>query len=187
MKILKTTINITALLAITAFGLYVGVIGFIREDLKERVNAAELLPKEQVKTDEGNTYRNLEMANAMEEFNELARKYGDWITDMPELAMLFITAIAFGLLGGVTKSVYQLTKKEIDFDDFNVLLNPFFGLLMGLLTLGLSYLIPTIFASGENEIRRTTLICFALFAGLFSDQFIQNIEKRFSNILDKKK
>ncbi|MEP2773084.1 MAG: hypothetical protein ABJH05_13115 [Fulvivirga sp.] len=186
MKALKIVANITALLITSAFGLYVGVVGFIREDLKERVIAAELLPVEKVTID-GNTYRNQEMAEAMIEFNDLACTYGKWITDLPELAMLFITAIAFGLLGGVTKSVYQLSKNEIDFGDFHVLLNPFFGLLMGLLTLGLSYLIPTIFASGESEIRRTTLICFALFAGLFSDQFIQNIEKRFSKIIDTKK
>ncbi|MEM1407557.1 MAG: hypothetical protein AAGG59_12330 [Bacteroidota bacterium] len=181
---LKSILNIIVLLIITGLGLYIGTIGFIREDLKERIVKADQLPVDSVCI-EGTKYINLEKAEAILEFAELRSKYGDWVTDFPELAMLFITAIIFGGLGGVTRSVHMLAKKQLQSYDFNLLINPFLGVFMGLLTLGLSYLIPTIFSSDSTEIRRTTLICFALFAGLFSDQFIQSIEKRFLNLINK--
>jgi len=160
------------------------MVGFIREELKEKMAAADAMPEQKVII-KGRTYRNIKKAEVIDESKEIAKSYGKWVAEMPDLAMLFVTSIAFGALGGVTKSVYELSKKQLKYNDPNVLLNPFFGILMGLLTLGLSHLLPIMFSSGETEIRKTTLIFFALFAGLFSDQFISAAEKRFTNLINR--
>jgi len=184
--IIKQIINTLLLLAITAFCLVYGIVGFIAEDLKEQIKKAEGLPVQVVKID-GHTYSNLEKANALLEFKSLKETFGSWIADWPELGKLFITSLIFGALGGVIKTVLQLIRKELLFSDSNVLLFPFLGMLIGLLVLGISYVLPTLLTSSFTEIRKTSLIFFCLFSGLFSEEFISSIKNNFVKLLTTKK
>lgn len=179
-------INLFLLLSITGFCLVFGVVGFIAEDLKEQISDAKILPEEQVRY-HGQIYRNEEMASALLEFNSLKETFGCWIVDWPELGKLFITSLIFGALGGVTKTALLLIKKELLLSDINLLLYPFFGMLIGLLVLGLSYLVPIVLTSGFTEIRRTSLIFFCLFAGLFSEEFITGVKNQLGRFIQKRK
>jgi hypothetical protein len=173
------TINTILLIAITVVCFYFGVMGFVSEVLQEMLQSKST----QSVIVDGRTFSSDKKAQAIEEA-VILKKYGEWVFDLPELVKLFLTALSFGALGGVTKSTYKLNRKFIKYSDPNVLLNPFFGLLMGLLTLGLSYLIPTVLVSGDTEIRKTSLICFALFAGLFSEHFIKYVERKFVTLIE---
>lgn len=179
-------INLFLLLSITGFCLVFGVVGFIAEDLKEQIEHARTLKEDKV-IYHGQTYRNEEMASALLEFKTLKETFGNWVVDWPELGKLFITSLIFGALGGVTKTALLIIKKELLLSDINLLLYPFFGMLIGLLVLGLSYLVPIMLTSGFTEIRRTSLIFFCLFAGLFSEEFITGVKNQFVKVISSKK
>lgn len=179
-------INLFLLLSITGFCLVFGVVGFIAEDLKEQISDARVLPEDKVRY-HGQIYRNEEMASALLEFKTLKETFGTWVVDWPELGKLFITSLIFGALGGVTKTVLLMIKKDLLLSDINLLLYPFFGMLIGLLVLGLSYLVPIMLTRGFTEIRRTSLIFFCLFSGLFSEEFITGVKNQFVKVISFKK
>lgn len=57
--------------------------------------------------------------------------------------------------------------------------DPLFGALLGVLGLGVSYVLPSALVTGETELSPTSLLFFGLFSGVFAEELYLAIKRRF--------
>lgn len=105
-----------------------------------------------------------------------------FIDMFPSLLLLVITACSFGLLGGTIKIIRDTVFNSIPISETKYVLVPLLGLLSGLIIFALSYIIPIVLVSGENEVRKTTLMFLSLFAGIMVDKFYFWLETLFNKL-----
>lgn len=187
--------TIRYLLAYTSFvfwlilGLYFGLAGILYADLMEEKTSTI----QQQTTSEGDAvymydgvpFSSYEKAQ-MHQQEQDAQGLFKWFTYLPSKLILFITSMALGGLGGVIGMVKELALTKVKIVDLKPFWRPMLGALIGLLVLGLSYLLPVVLTTAtEVEIRSTTLIFVSMFAGLYARQFLQFLEARFSTYLNK--
>ncbi|TRX49696.1 hypothetical protein FNH22_26890 [Fulvivirga sp. M361] len=184
------------------FGLYFGLAGILYADLteeKEFIGGSNQVKKE-VQLPPGVTKGIDSLGNAYYEMNgvkftslekiklrgqeEAAESVFNWYKTLPNKLILFITSMALGGLGSLISLVKKLALENARIDDLRTFWHPMLGALIGIIVLGISYLIPIIITTeSEVEIRATTLIFLSMFAGMYSKEFLAFLESRFSNYL----
>lgn len=190
---MKTAINYAlAYLAFAfwlGFGLYFGLAGVLYTDLAEEKAAVitESLNAqgEKVFVYDGINFSSMEKARVYRD-EMAATGMFSWFRSLPSKLILFLTSMALGGLGGVIGVVKQVALANKNILELKPFWSPMLGALIGLLVLGISYLLPVLLTTtNEVEIRSTTLIFVSLFAGLYARQFLNFLESRFSNYLNK--
>ncbi len=172
-----------------AFGLYFGLAGILYADLVEEKAAAiteqTSASGQHLFTYKGAAFSTREKA-AIAQQEDQASSIFSWFAYLPEKLILFITSLALGGLGGVIGIVKRMALGKASILEVKPFWIPMLGALIGILVLGVSYLLPVILTtSTEVEIRATTLIFVSMFAGLYSRQFLSFLESRFSSYLNK--
>ncbi|GEM_PF-854307 len=166
--------------------LYFGVGGYISIDLMDQKTKYLISPSDSL-INVAIAGINMDFKN-YEHFKyevnyQSSKNYFPWIDDFSDTFSVLVTALSFGIIGGLTRLL-----KQICFDEdksiltVKVLSIPLLGMLSGIIMLGFSYLLPTLIVSGDQSIRPTTLIFLTLFAGLFSRKFYAWLNRSFDKI-----
>ena len=170
------------------FGLYFGLAGILHADLMEEKESAiqeQTADGEHVYVYDGIRFSSYDKAVVYQR-EQMASGTFSWFLTVPSKLILFLTAMALGGLGGVIGMVKQLALANASILDLKPFWGPMLGALIGLLVLGISYLLPVILTTDtEVEIRSTTLIFISMFAGLYARQFLRFLEARFNTYLNK--
>jgi hypothetical protein len=150
----------------------------------EQMYPLDAKPQTQVKYEiDGVRFSTLEAAEQWRDEENMLGLF-IWLDDKPAGFILFITAIAMGGLGGAIGIVRNVSMFKQDLLHQRVLSLPLLGSLIGVMVLGISYLLPLVLTTDTNaEIRPTTLIFLSLFSGLFSKDFLKTLESRFTNYI----
>ena len=179
-------INVIIIAIWTLSGLYYGVGGYMSIVLLDQKEKAELGQDVGLKIDD-TIYRNMDQYKWFHNKKQLETVF-PWLIKVPQSLAIIIAALSFGILGGVTRLI-----KQIAFDDGVTLENiravsiPTLGMLSGIIMLGVTFIIPTVLTSGEQELRPTTLIFLTLFAGLFAKRFYEWLSTCFHIIFPQPK
>lgn len=185
---LKTLGSYLALIFWLAFGIYFGLAGIIYYDFSnEKEVVTTKVVKDENSGDEPTVYyvdeipfSSLERAQAYIEENRIGSMY-NWFYRIPDKLTLFLTSMALGGLGSVISIVSRMALKNASIVDLKVFWNALLGALIGILVLGISYILPLLLTTEtEINIRPTTLIFISLFAGLYAEKFLTSLEKYFS-------
>lgn len=168
------------LLTFLLVSLYFGISGYLSVDLKNLKEKAETAKVDSVTVGDtryANKYYFLYIYNT-----ENVEKLFPYLEGIPEAFALIITAVAFGALGGVSQIFIQAAFGGAALADIRILYLTIVGMLCGIFVLGITYVVPTIFASGDQKVRAETLIFLALFAGVYSEKFFGWLDIRFDSV-----
>lgn len=180
MQKLEFAIRFLTVIALLGASLYFGISGYLSVDVKTfkaKADAARIEPFKVGNTEYNNTYEFL-----YEQNDDLIQKLFPYLKEIPESLALIITALAFGMLGGLARLIKQTTFDGLSLLQVKFLSLPVFGMLSGIFVLGITYVIPTILVEGDQKIRSETLIFLSLFAGLLCDKFYEWLNGIFENI-----
>ncbi len=100
-------------------------------------------------------------------------KWFNWSDTIPAFMVLILGACSFGLLGTIMKMLYEHIFSIKLLYENNYVTLPLLGFLSGFLSIGLSYLLPSIFLDSASLINPVGLILFSLLFGFFIKEFIQ--------------
>lgn len=101
--------------------------------------------------------------------------------DLPDFMGQIITALAFGLLGSVTRIVLKIAFNAKQIEEVNYISQPILGMLTGLVVMGLSYVIPTLLSKNAITLDPLSLMFFSLFAGIYNKEFYEKLQLHFIN------
>ena len=199
---MKSVLSYISLAFWLLFGLYFGLAGILYADITEEKEFISRTSNQQHEIkippgviqgvdSAGNTYYESDGARfssleklVLYENEEAAGDLFDWYDDLPDKLILFITSMALGGLGALISLVKKLALEGARVDDLKTFWHPMLGALIGIIILGISYLVPIIITTQSDvEIRATTLIFLSMFAGMYSKEFLTFLESRFSNYL----
>lgn len=171
----EKTMAIIALFAWAMLSLYLGIGGTLKtENYNQIEKDYNFSDTAQVADMSGMVYKNLaEMLLAKED--EKSARFFPFLPVLPDFVASILTACFFGMLGGVIAVMRDVALKKIKLEQTCYISIPLLGFFTGLVVLGLNYLVPAILVSGEHDIRPMTLLFFALFAGMYADEFYQFI------------
>lgn len=195
MNNLKQLIASIVILFWFLLGMYTGASGLIYEEHErkeleieqlEKAREKEGIVERKVKTESGISFQNKERAELYnEELNTMT--FFGWIVNAPSFLVLVISSCGLGAFGGVIHLIRIISAKKVAPYDTQFIVIPFLGFMIGLVVLAISYLLPAILITDNDiQIRQTTLMCFSLFAGLFSNTFFSWLETRFGSFLKTK-
>ena len=118
----------------------------------------------------------VEMTNFINDLkNANINKWFNWSEALPAFMILILGACSFGLLGAIIKMLYEHVFAIKKLEDNNYITLPLLGFLSGFISIGLSYLLPSIFLETTSLINPVGLILFSLFFGFFTKEFMQLI------------
>lgn len=179
LRIINSTFLVICLLA----GMYFSVSGYLAIELNASLQALKDAKTDTTVMKVGDvTYASMIQYNLIKDKNTLQETF-PYLKGFPDTFCMIVSALSFGLLGSIT-----LLFRELAFDSKVTIINarvfsiPFLGMLSGLFILGLTYLVPTILVSGEQNVRPEVLIFLSLFAGLFCNQFYEWLHESFDRI-----
>lgn len=172
---------ILALLVMILGSLYVGVGGMERVELIRMSKEAALKPEKQIEYGK-ETFYNPESLNVFKS-EEKVEQIFPWIKLLPSFAALALTAVSFGMLGGATRVVKELVINSTSLEIESVFKYSAFGFLIGIMILGVSYILPAALTQeADIQLDPSTLLFLCYFGGLFSLRFFTWIEGFFERI-----
>ncbi|QDU50247.1 hypothetical protein [Gimesia panareensis] len=170
-----------SLIFIVLGSLYVGVGGMERVELIRL--SKEAAQKPQKETHHGDeVFYNPESLNVFR-MEEKVEQLFPWIKILPSFAALALTAVSFGMLGGATRVLKELVIDSISLEFKSVYMYSAFGFLIGIMILGVSYILPAALTQQTDiQLDPSTLLFLCYFGGLFSLRFFKWIEGLFERI-----
>lgn len=173
------------LMILISFFLFVGIGGIIKAHYEEDITRLKIEASQQEKN-QPLFYKGIQFEN----YNELAlnlmvknipRVYTWIIEEISPFLALIITSLSFGLLGGIIHLFRKNPSFLVCISWKDLLLFPVYGMLTGMVVLGISYLLPSVLVTNTGEVRPITLMFLSLFAGIFIDTFYIKLLKIFKN------
>lgn len=162
----QKTIAILFLLCWSLISLYLGIGGTL---VTENYNQIDK-DYDFASTEPAREFRNVaEMLLAIE--NEKSAIIFPFLPILPAFVATILTACFFGMLGGVISVLKQVAVNKKPITETSYVSIPLLGFFTGMVILGINYIIPAIFVSGENAVRPMTLLFLALFAGMHAEEF----------------
>ena len=150
--------------------LYFGSGGFIILENEQKYERAIVLPEKTAKYKGIPFYNKEVMLTAKEQ--ELITKIYPYSKRIPSTLSFILTAMAFGLIGSLSKLINQcLSDKTKLSETENLFLIPFQGALIGLIILGISYTIPTFLTNESGSLKPITVVLLSLFGGIYYKNF----------------
>jgi hypothetical protein len=105
-----------------------------------------------------------------------------WISRIPALFGLILLGFGFGSLGGSMRALGEELFMNVRLTALRAFDLPVFGGLLGVLVLGVAYLIPAAVTINESALRPTALIFLAMVAGAFSFNVFSSVERQVAAI-----
>jgi len=164
---------------ITLIALYLGTGGFIilQNDqiyIKPNVNSRDsdnlrdtvYFKKKQVISKNIN-YDNKEVLYVAEQQGLILKIY-PYADKIPSILCFILTAISFGIIGSVGKVINDSIQNKNELNNApNLLLIPIQGGFIGLIIIGISYVIPIILTNDSVSLKPVTIVFLSLFGGIF--------------------
>lgn len=171
------------LLVVIGMSLYLGVGGMERVELIRQAKEAAKKPASDGTFSYGGETFSSKEALAVARNEERVERLFPWIGLLTSLASLALTAGAFGVLGGAARVVKELVIDSKPLDLKEVVLNPLFGFLVGIMLLGISYVLPAALTDQEDvQLTPTTLLFLCFFGGLFSRRVFTWVESLIERV-----
>jgi len=150
--------------------LYIGAGGWVAADVDRTIQEMHTNPDDTTSV----KFDDITYANRTELRRALLLKQRDawfpWLSSIPTFLGLLLTAIAFGSVGGVIHVVKGITFPDNTAQSPSIFLHGLFGGIIGLLLLGLSYVLPTALTTTSSDPHPTSLFFLCLFGGMFSEK-----------------
>ena len=183
MKILCSFLKILLLLIFTFGSLYFGLGGVIRANYDEEVGQL-VVDTETESEDSKILYDGFEFENFSELKVHLATmripQFYEWVVvDISGFMALVITSLCFGLLGSLIFLMRKNSRPISQLSLEQIILFPLYGMLTGLVVLGLSYIIPFFLTTDQANLRPISLMFLSLLAGTFIDVFYEKVLQFF--------
>src|SRR5262245_45450785 len=177
-------LRVILLVAWLLVGLYLGIAGWTDiyiNELQRKAAEAECNNSSAGYVYRGEIYCTQEDV-AVEQRTEQIESLGlQWVSHLPDPLPIVLTAFAFGSIGSIVR-IFRMMIGAQEFSSFYTLsLSPALGGLTALMLLGLSSLLPSVFANAKISLNAPLIPFLSLFAGAFSE----HIQKWFQAILDK--
>lgn len=176
----------TAAISVAAWlilGLYFGTGGVCKLENDKLITEPE---SDTTKVEfEGIPYKNERHMHIAIENDEM-NKIFPWTEKLPSFIDYLITACAFSLIGTLSRMFYDSSQGVTPISKSKFLSRPIFGVLTGILVLGITYVVPNIFLADRSPVNGATLVFISLFCGVFSEKFYSLISNAFSNLSTKK-
>lgn len=103
------------------------------------------------------------------------------VKSIPSFLGLILTAMFFSLLGAIVKIILGIVKNEYSVSNpIRYFSEPVLGFFTGICVLGISYVLPSIFAFNTGTTRPVTLMFFSLFCGIYARNFFDKLAELFS-------
>jgi hypothetical protein len=163
---------------------YFGTGGFVilqNDQLYEKSNALQTSEVEY----EGIKFKNKEVLNAALQ-QELILKVYPYADKIPSTLCFIITAISFGAIGSIAKIINDtILKKQKIREIDNLLLIPVQGGIIGLMILGISYILPVLLTNETESLKPITIVFLSLFGGLFYLHFYKWLLKAIDKAVNR--
>lgn len=167
-------------------GLYIGTSGIVYSELAEKEAQLHLVSPTGKKFHyNGQEFSSKEAIQIHIEYQRIFLLY-PWIDNITDRIALILSSCALGALGGVIRILRQIAFKDgISVSQTNFISVPALGALLGMVVLGLSYIVPSVLTTDSNfELRDSTLMFLCLFSGIFSKRFMEYLDERFTQKLN---
>ncbi len=165
-------------------GLYFGIGGFVKADY--------FISKEKVKSEISKSDTvSVEYDDILFENKASLKRYVEkqsiesifpWVFKTSDFTGTIITACAFGILGAVIQLLRQIVTVNKRPDELQYISLPLLGMMTSIVTLGITYLLPTIILTNGGAFNPTTLMFLSLFAGLYSEKFYEKVSSYFNKL-----
>jgi len=152
----KTAINTAVFLMIFLAAFYAGVGG---------MRSGVIVYKNKLEMQKG------EIAKEKEKF----LKFYPWVEKLPDLIVLLLTCCSFSLVGSSILVVRDLALKHENVITRSHTIVIISGFFIGLIILGLSYLLPVVLINEGGKIRPITLMFLSLFGGMYSNKLYEKL------------
>jgi hypothetical protein len=174
------TIKTVSIFIFLCLAIYFGVGGLIilENDLKyEKVKQNFKDPRDTTEYSNGKiTFKTEEALNAYQQ-QHLAYQLFPYLKNIPSFLSFFITSISFGVIGAFSKVINDIIKlKQTLAGVSNLFLVLTQGGLIGIIVLGISYLIPKILISEAIILNPITIVLLSLLGGVFYLDFFSWLE-----------
>lgn len=177
----KTGILILFLIIALYFG--IGGLIILENDLK--YEKAKTLEKKEVYYNNKIKFHNKEVMNAAIQQDHILKIY-PYAKQLPSAMSFIITALSFGMIGSIGKVINDSIKNKVRLSEtINLLLIPLQGSIIGLIILGISYVIPLLLTSDDVSLKPITIVFLCLFGGIFYLDFYNWLEEIFKKMIFK--
>lgn len=143
---------------------------------KNNVRTETVGPSESRVIYQGVSFTNIASARQFAEESKINR-YFRWVYRVPPGLPILLTAIAFGVMGGIANIVHKLAGSE-PVNPLMMIFKPLFGGVVGLMVFGLATAMPKLIVESAEGVRPLTLIFLCLFAGTFSNHVYAWVEEK---------
>jgi hypothetical protein len=160
-----------------AFALYVGISGWVLADFEARM-------ERQVRENKGDTsviFEGVSFANAASarqaaEEDKISR-YFRWVFMVPPGLPLFLTSLAFGVVGGIANIAHKLAG-SLFVPTKMLVFKPLFGGVVGLMIFGLATAAPKLVVESADGVRPIAVMFLCLLGGTFSNHVYAWVEEK---------
>lgn len=183
MKTWSSFLKILFLLAISFVSMYVGVGGLVRANYDEEIgkiseDSKSISPGASIMHD-GFEFQNFSELQAHLARQQIPVFYKWVIIRLNGFMALVITSLSFGLLGSLIFLMRKNLPSISELPSEQVILFPLYGMLTGLVVLGLSYIIPFFLTTNQTNLRPISLMFLSLISGTFIDVFYEKVLQFF--------
>lgn len=177
-----STIAIVVVVILGIVSMYLAAAGWVIANLDTKISTET---KKSNSTEEGVVYQGVSFANIYEARLAIEREkvttIFQWVYGIPASLPLLMTALSFGFLGGISNVIYKAIGGEVQTNQ-RVLLKPFFGGFIGLMVLGITYVLPAVLMANGDSVRPISLAFLCLYAGAFSNHVYLWLEEKIKSI-----
>lgn len=172
------------MITVTTAAIYFGTGGLIILQNEQQYEKAIIKEKDPVSYD-GSNFRNKEvMTTAIEQYYII--KVYPFSNNLPQTLIFIITSISFGILGSVARTVNFSIKKDISFYNIkNMELIPIQGGFVGLIILGISFIIPNFLTNNDVVLSPISIVILCLLGGIMHNEFYEWISNNIRRKLKK--
>ncbi|MGX1930189.1 hypothetical protein [Flagellimonas sp. 2504JD4-2] len=164
--------------------LYFGIGGYVALDIEDKHKKAREQP-EKIVDYHGIEFKNEAIAQVHSDEVKAMGYFRILLNNLPTNLLYLFTAMAFGVLGVITRINKEIAMDKVLFKDIEVYFSPILGLMIGILILAISRIIPNLLVDGESNVEPLTLAFLSLIAGFSSKQFYEWLVKSTQSIFKK--
>ena len=116
---------------------------------------------------------------------ESAGVYFPWVFSLPLEATVFVLAFCSGAFGGIIKIFKELSINKRKIAEMPVTYLLFFAGFLGLMVLGVSYLLPAALTASKNIPQPVAIVFLSILGGIFCENTMEWLEKQYKKIFNK--
>lgn len=161
---------------IVLISLYIGFGGFIILENEQKYEKALILPEKKAKIGPI-TWRNKELGQAAKQ-QQLIKEVFPYQSKIPTVLGFMLTAMAFGVIGSIARVVNTCIKDKKTINEVqNLFLIIVQGMLIGVIILGISYIVPVVLTTEDTALKPITIVFLSLFGGINYENFFNWLTK----------